>query len=553
MSDQPLSKLLIPEPPLQVLPSLAVRLGLDASIFAQQLHYMLINPKLGKVIDGRKWIFCTLEEWHETYPFWCINTIRKIIEDLVKVGIVLEGNFNETLNRRKWYTLDYDQLNTAVIKQPKSPRPESANFGDTMKLRKKAKQAKPLEYPNSGHTVIQTLDNDSYSSETSSETSLNSFEAKASHELAPDTPSEEEKLRANLPHLNKDERDAMKHLLNAVQNGKVVESTYSAKVVTYLIELGEVERCQFGLYPGLQLKAKPTPQPLTGCKNLPEHIIHADEKPADLAIDELHNVLQSTFIDGVVPSSHGNGKSPAAPAPLPDVPEGWPVAPDGLVLRYEEKMFTPYILHYGNDPDKINTLCGIRSYQRSAAEPHHVYTGRDWRPAKPSDYRVCEKCAAKAAAKPPRAAKAKRAAKPAIYSSTPLFDAIAAFSFNATDKADVNAVAGRVGKIRAALADYVVAKLGHEPTPEEVEKVVNRAKGFGAWYDDACKGCDRPQSADSFMAWWIKYVAAANGSTIQPLHDTSCPHCQGARFVLVRNDKGIDNAVPCECQKETTQ
>jgi hypothetical protein len=34
-----MSKLLIDEPPLQVLPTLAVRLGLEEAIFLQQLHY----------------------------------------------------------------------------------------------------------------------------------------------------------------------------------------------------------------------------------------------------------------------------------------------------------------------------------------------------------------------------------------------------------------------------------------------------------------------------------------------------------------------------------
>ena len=41
----PSSKLLIDEPPLQVLPSLALKIGLNEAIILQQVHYWL-NPKL---------------------------------------------------------------------------------------------------------------------------------------------------------------------------------------------------------------------------------------------------------------------------------------------------------------------------------------------------------------------------------------------------------------------------------------------------------------------------------------------------------------------------
>ena len=61
------SRLLITEPPLLVLPSLAIAIGLNEAIFLQQLHYWL--QQAGKERDGRRWIYNTYDEWHAPAPF----------------------------------------------------------------------------------------------------------------------------------------------------------------------------------------------------------------------------------------------------------------------------------------------------------------------------------------------------------------------------------------------------------------------------------------------------------------------------------------------------
>lgn len=170
MSEHKGSKLLINEPPLQVLPSLAVRIGLNESIFLQQLHYHLNNKNFGKVVDDRKWIYKTMEEWCEDFPFWSVNTIRRTIEKLVEAKLVLEGNYNEKLSRTKWYTIDYDKLDECAIKKPKKKRTDYPNFGDTMKNKRRTSKVETIEHPNLGDTIIQTLDIDS--SKTPSKTPL---------------------------------------------------------------------------------------------------------------------------------------------------------------------------------------------------------------------------------------------------------------------------------------------------------------------------------------------------------------------------------------------
>ena len=106
-----MTKLLIHEPPLQVLPSLAEAIGLNEAIIIQQLHYWLENPKAGKEQDGYKWVFNTYDEWHEQFPFWSTNTIQRIFSSLEKSNIVIAEQLNkQSHDMTKFYRINYDEL-----------------------------------------------------------------------------------------------------------------------------------------------------------------------------------------------------------------------------------------------------------------------------------------------------------------------------------------------------------------------------------------------------------------------------------------------------------
>ncbi len=110
-SKHPNSRLLIAEPPLLVLPSLAKAVGLNEAIFLQQLHYWT-QGKSGKARDGRLWVYNTYEEWAEQLPFWSIRTIRRIVGELEQRGLVVStSNYNsQKMDRTKWYSLNYAKL-----------------------------------------------------------------------------------------------------------------------------------------------------------------------------------------------------------------------------------------------------------------------------------------------------------------------------------------------------------------------------------------------------------------------------------------------------------
>lgn len=101
--------LLIPEPPLQVLPSLACKIGLNESIVLQQFHYWL--QRSNNIKDGYKWIYNSYKEWAKQFPFWSEHTIRRTINSLETQGYLISGNYNKAgFDKTKWYRIDYERL-----------------------------------------------------------------------------------------------------------------------------------------------------------------------------------------------------------------------------------------------------------------------------------------------------------------------------------------------------------------------------------------------------------------------------------------------------------
>lgn len=76
------SKLLISESPLQVLPTLAVKVGLNEALMLQQVHYWISNPMNKNVRDGRVWVYKAYAEWQQEFPFWSMRTIQRTMLSL---------------------------------------------------------------------------------------------------------------------------------------------------------------------------------------------------------------------------------------------------------------------------------------------------------------------------------------------------------------------------------------------------------------------------------------------------------------------------------------
>lgn len=104
-----MSKLLLDDKPIIVLPSLAKKVGLNEAIFLQQLNYWLQESK--HCYEDKKWVYNTQEDWQDQFPFWSISTIRRTISKLESIGLLISGNFNKkNFDRTKWYTISYEEL-----------------------------------------------------------------------------------------------------------------------------------------------------------------------------------------------------------------------------------------------------------------------------------------------------------------------------------------------------------------------------------------------------------------------------------------------------------
>ncbi len=112
-----MNKLLLDEYPLLVSPTLATRIGLYEAIVIQQLHYWMNNPKMGKTIEGQRWIKNSTEQWQrDNFPFMSLPTVRRTFSELRDKNLILvRGDLNSNrTDRTLWYTIHYANLQNAI-------------------------------------------------------------------------------------------------------------------------------------------------------------------------------------------------------------------------------------------------------------------------------------------------------------------------------------------------------------------------------------------------------------------------------------------------------
>ncbi len=136
-----MNKLLIHEEPLQVLPSLAAKIGLNEAIMLQQIHYWLRKSK--NVRDGKPWIYNTYAEWEKQFPWWSNRTIKRIVDKLRSDGLIeTTSKYNKlNIDQTLWYTINYEKLDMgeltespAVPESDKMAQSEDAGGVDSDKM-----------------------------------------------------------------------------------------------------------------------------------------------------------------------------------------------------------------------------------------------------------------------------------------------------------------------------------------------------------------------------------------------------------------------------------
>ena len=142
-----MSNLLLNEVPLMCQPSLAPKIGLNEAIFIQQLHYWLNRST--NYIKNRIWVYNTIDDWHNQFPFWSVTTIRRIITSLEKKKLIITANYNKiNIDRTKWYTIDYSALDelenkdTAMDTNKSSCNNNTENSGNDLNSNEQSKLPK---------------------------------------------------------------------------------------------------------------------------------------------------------------------------------------------------------------------------------------------------------------------------------------------------------------------------------------------------------------------------------------------------------------------------
>lgn len=110
------SRALIAEPPLLVLPSLAVAVGVNQAILLQQLHFLGLNRRPDR--HGQRWVALGNADLLHTFPFWSRNTVWRMVWQLRDRALL---TIREAPGEPHAYRLEYDAID-AVVAEVTLPR-----------------------------------------------------------------------------------------------------------------------------------------------------------------------------------------------------------------------------------------------------------------------------------------------------------------------------------------------------------------------------------------------------------------------------------------------
>ena len=129
-----MSNLLLKSRPLVIIPELAVRLGVSEAIILQQVQYWLNDTTSGVEIDGRRWIYNTIDQWKEQFPFYSEKTIKRAFTNLKNLGVLnVEQLKKASHDRTNYYSINHENalLSDEVKMSPSSGTKCPSRTGQT--------------------------------------------------------------------------------------------------------------------------------------------------------------------------------------------------------------------------------------------------------------------------------------------------------------------------------------------------------------------------------------------------------------------------------------
>ena len=87
---------------------LAKRYGTDEAIFLENLIFWVIRNRENEknFFDGRTWTYNSVRALKSLFPFWSDYQMRRVLDSLLKQGVIVKGNYNKNpYDRTMWYAL----------------------------------------------------------------------------------------------------------------------------------------------------------------------------------------------------------------------------------------------------------------------------------------------------------------------------------------------------------------------------------------------------------------------------------------------------------------
>ena len=116
---------------IAVSPTLVKMFRPEAAIFLEKIHCWLQESQM--TADGQRWIQGNFDAWGEELPFLTPRTMRRIVKQFQKFGLLVATRRDGA----EWYTLDYTELMKQVAAYRAkhgvaSPCPTAAERGEAL-------------------------------------------------------------------------------------------------------------------------------------------------------------------------------------------------------------------------------------------------------------------------------------------------------------------------------------------------------------------------------------------------------------------------------------
>lgn len=87
----------------------AIKYGTEEATFLNNVRFWLEKNRSNKkaIHDGRVWTYNTRQQYADLFPQWNVRQIDRIIKNLKKAGILIDGYFSSNkYDRTKWYSVN---------------------------------------------------------------------------------------------------------------------------------------------------------------------------------------------------------------------------------------------------------------------------------------------------------------------------------------------------------------------------------------------------------------------------------------------------------------